>query len=198
MPARIRPVTEADAQAIQAIYAPFVRATAISFELDAPTVDEVRSRIRDVSVNFPWLVCVSEGDVAGYAYASRHRERLAYQWSVDVAIYVKQGAQRRGVGRGLYGSLFALLHLQGYFNAYAGVTLPNDASVRLHLAAGFLPVGVYEKVGFKLGQWHDVAWFALQLQAHAESPASPRAFSAVPRDARFEEALASGLQYLRL
>jgi phosphinothricin acetyltransferase len=101
----------------------------------------------------------------GYAYASRHRERAAYQWSVDTTVYVRQGRQRRGVGRALYTALLGVLPLQGYVNAYAGVTLPNPASVGLHTAMGFQPVGTYRRVGWKLGRWHDVAWFQRPLGA---------------------------------
>lgn len=153
-----------DAEQIQAIYVPYCL-TPISFEAQPPTVEEMRGRIDKTLEHYPWLVCEDGGEILGYVYATRHRERAAYRWSVDTTVYVKQASHRRGLGRLLYASLFAVLPLQGYVNAYAGVTLPNPASVGLHRAVGFQPVGVYKHVGFKLGAWHDVAWFERSLQA---------------------------------
>ena len=124
----------------------------------------MRGRLAKVLEPYPWLVCEDGGEVLGYVYATQHRERAAYRWSVDTSVYVRQGRQRRGVGRALYTSLLAVLPLQGYVNAYAGATLPNPASVGLHEAMGFQPVGVYRQVGFKYGAWHDVAWFQRPLQ----------------------------------
>jgi L-amino acid N-acyltransferase YncA len=114
------------------------------------------------------------GAVLGYAYASPHRERAAYRWSVDVAVYIAEQARRRGVGRQLYSTLFAMLVELGYYNAFAGVTLPNPASVGLHESMGFTPVGVYRNVGYKLGAWHDVGWWRRPLQPPAADPAEPR------------------------
>ena len=128
MPPAIRLATLDDAEQVQAIYAPYCH-TPISFETDPPTVEQMRGRLAKVLGCYPWLVCEEGGEVLGYAYATRHRERAAYRWSVDTSVYVGQGRQRRGVGRALYTSLFAVLPLQGYVNAYAGVTLPNPASV---------------------------------------------------------------------
>lgn len=169
----LRLATADDAGQIQAIYAPYC-ATPISFELEPPDVAEVRRRIEKVQGEYPWLVCESAGNILGYAYAGRHRERAAYQWSVDVSIYIRADRHRGGLGRTLYGKLFELLVLQGYINAYAGVTLPNPASVGLHEAVGFTRVGVYRHVGFKCGAWYDVAWFERPLQPCPASPAPPR------------------------
>jgi phosphinothricin acetyltransferase len=118
-------------------------------------------------------VCEIGGRVAGYAYATRHRVRSAYRWSVDTSVYVEASVRQSGVGRGLYGSLFAILSAQGYFNAYAGIALPNAASVGLHEAVGFRKVGVYQRVGYKFGEWRDVGWWQLELRAHEASPADP-------------------------
>src|SRR6516162_9535624 len=163
MPPTIRLATPHDAEAVQTIYAPYCH-TPISFETEPPGVEEVGRRLAKVLGQYPWLLSEDRGQVLGYAYATQHRERAAYRWSVDTSVYVRQGQQRRGVGRALYTSLLALLPLQGYVNAYAGVTLPNPASVGLHLAMGFAAVGVYRQVGFKFGAWHDVAWFQRPLQ----------------------------------
>jgi len=160
----IRLATEQDAGQIQAIYAPIVRQTAISFETESPTVEEVQRRVTDTLARLPWLVCEQQGKIFGYAYASPHRARAAYRWSVDVSVYVHAQARRQGIGHGLYKSLFKILTLQGFYNAYAGIALPNPGSVGLHEAFGFKPIGVYRGVGYKLGAWHDVGWWHLPLQ----------------------------------
>ena len=104
----IRLATDDDAPQIQAIYAPFCRDTAVSFEMEPPTVDEIRERIVKTLTSFPWLVCADRGTILGYAYASRHRERAGYRWSVDVSVYVREGHRRTGVGRALYTALWRL------------------------------------------------------------------------------------------
>ena len=137
------------------------------------------SRIRATLVQWPWLVLEDAGVVAGYAYAGRHRDRAAYQWAVDTAVYVGDRHRRRGAGRALYSALFELLRLQGYFKACAGVTLPNPASVGLHEAVGFKLVGVYPGIGYKLGAWRDVAWYEQALEPERENPAPPKLISDV-------------------
>lgn len=168
-----------DAAAIAAIYAPYVRDTIISFETEAPDAAEIAERIRRIGAHYPWLAAVSGGQIVGYAYACENRSRLAYRWSVDVAVYLHPSAQRRGIGSGLYRRLFALLRLQGFVNAFAGITLPNAASVGLHEAMGFTLIGVYRRVGHKLGAWHDVGWWQLALQEPPATPAEPIAFPAL-------------------
>ena len=160
--------------------------------LSAPhqTVAEMRQRIRQTLDYAPWVVCEHRGEVQGYAYASAHRTRAAYQWSVDVSVYVHAAAHRAGVGRAVYCSLFQLLTLQGFYNAYAGITLPNPASVGLHESLGFHPVGVYRAVGYKLGAWHDVGWWQLVLQAHAIPPEPPTDFNVVRASVTWDTALA--------
>jgi L-amino acid N-acyltransferase YncA len=148
---RLRFAEELDAAAIQAIYAPYCESPAVSFETSAPSVEEMGQRIRKISEQFPWIVVELDRRVLGYAYGCHHRERAAYQWSADATVYVSPPAQRTGLGRGLYTSLFCILALQGYCKAYAGITLPNPASVGLHEALGFKPVGTYRGVGYKLG-----------------------------------------------
>ena len=198
MSATIRLATERDAEAIQRIYAPFVLHTAVSFETEPPSVDEMRSRILKVLARLPWLVCEGDGGVIGYAYASLHRERAAYGWSVDVTVYIHEEFRRHGVGKALYASLFQVLRLQGFYNAYAGVTLPNPGSVGLHEAMGFKPVGVYRDVGYKLGRWHDVGWWQLALRDHSTAPAPPADIASVAAGAEWEAAIGSGLAALRM
>ena len=198
MPPAIRLATDHDAEQIQAIYAPNVRDTAISFELEPPTVNEMRQRIRQTLEHLPWVVCEHRGDIQGYAYASPHRTRAAYQWSVDVSVYVHAQARRSGVGRTVYRSLFALLAMQGFYNAYAGITLPNPASVGLHESMGFQAVGVYRAVGYKLGAWHDVGWWQLALRELSIPPEPPADFRMVRASAAWDTALATGFPFLRI
>src|SRR5215469_4929286 len=189
----IRMASEQDAEAITAIYGPIVATTAISFELTVPSVDEVEQRIRNYLQFAPWLVFAgSDQRVLGYAYASKHRDRMAYQWSVDMAIYVDATQRRRGIARALYTSLAALLRLQGFYAAHAGITLPNAASVALHESVGFRPVGVYRGVGYKLGAWHDVGWWQLSLRDRTGKPAPPRSVAEVQRDPQWKSAIAAG------
>jgi L-amino acid N-acyltransferase YncA len=175
----IRLATERDAAAVAAIYAPFCDSTAVSFESVAPSPEEMANRIRTTTTQWPWLVLEIDGVVAGYAYASRHRDRAAYAWAVDTAVYVGDGYRGQGAGRALYTALVEFLRAQGYFKACAGITLPNPASVGLHESVGFKPIGVYRGIGYKLGAWHDVAWYELALQPERADPALPRRRSEV-------------------
>jgi phosphinothricin acetyltransferase len=183
----------ADARQVAEIYQPVVTGTSISFEEDVPTEREMEVRIGSALAFAPWLVCADGERVVGYAYASKHRERAAYRWCVDVSVYVREGCRRAGVGRALYTSLFALLRLQGFRAAHAGVTLPNEASVGLHESLGFRPVGVYPRVGFKLGRWHDVGWWQLPLLDRAGEPAPTMSLDALRGSAGWERALGAGL-----
>lgn len=163
-----------DAGACAAIYAPFVRDTAVSFEEQAPDEREFARRIEQGSRTHPWLVADRDGTVVGYAYGSPHRERSAYRWATDVAVYVAEGQRRSGVGRTLYERLLSLLARQGFHVACAGITLPNEASVALHEAVGFKPVGVYRRIGFKCGRWCDVGWWQMELAPDdGRAPAPP-------------------------
>ena len=155
----IRPAVAADAADMQAIYAPIVERTAISFEEIPPTVAEMAARIDTTGQSYPYLAAEKSGRVAGFAYASQHRSRAAYRWSVDVTVYVAEQARGAGVGRALYGALLPMLAERGFHAAFAGIALPNPGSVALHEAMGFEHVGVYREVGFKLGRWHDVGWW---------------------------------------
>ena len=170
---RIRLATEADAEGMLAIYAPIALETAISFELEPPTVEEFRGRIRRTLARWPWLVCEIGGAIAGYAYASEYKSRAAYLWSVETTVYVSANFRRRGVGRAVYEALFERLRAQGFYNAYAAISLPNDASVGLHESLGFSRLGTMRNVGFKLGRWHDVGWWQMELRAPGGAPEPP-------------------------
>ncbi|HEY0232258.1 MAG TPA: arsinothricin resistance N-acetyltransferase ArsN1 family B [Dokdonella sp.] len=169
-----------DAAEICAIYAPYATDTVITFETEAPDTAEMRSRIAQIGRRYPWLVAERDSQVVGYAYASEYRSRKAYRWSVDVGVYLAPAAHRRGIGRRLYACLFELLRVQGYVNAYGIITLPNEASIGLHEAMGFQPIGTYRHVGYKHGTWLDVGWWHLALAAPPPLPPhKPAAFTAL-------------------
>ncbi|WP_267639591.1 GNAT family N-acetyltransferase [Haloarchaeobius amylolyticus] len=191
MPA-IRPATRDDAGAIHDIYAPFVAETAVSFETEVPSREAIAGRITDTQEQFPWLVCEVDGAVAGYAYGHAHRGRGGYRWSAESSVYVAEAHLRRGVARGLYESLFTVLALQRYVNCYAGIVLPNDASVTFHESMGFERVGRYEDVGYKHGEWRDTLWLRRELREPPADPAEPRPFPAVRTDDAFESAIEAG------
>jgi len=173
----IRLAAPEDADAEASIYRPIVATTGISFDPEPPRAAEMRDRIASTLQRFPWLVCTDhERRISGYAYAGRHRERAAYRWAVDTTVYVRDDVRGRGVGRALYETLFQHLVQLGYFQAFAGITLPNAASVGLHEALGFQLIGIYRNVGFKMGAWHDVGWWQRALQPLA-LPSAPKLFT---------------------
>lgn len=195
---RIRLATpEGDCGGVSEIYAPLVRDSATSFELKPPTIADMWRRIQSCLLHAPWLVCERGGRVLGYAYAGRFRERPAYRWTVETSVYVREGARGRGLGRALYAALLAAVRAQGFYNAYAGITLPNAASVRLHEALGFEPVGVYRRAGFKFGAWHDVGWWQLALRPPDADPAEPRPLAELCETPEWAEALRGGEALLR-
>jgi phosphinothricin acetyltransferase len=193
---RLRSVDVTDSAQIAAIYAHFVTNTPVSFESVAPDSTEIARRIEESAPEFPWLVCDAGGTVAGYAYASRHRARFHYQWSVDVSVYVHDSYRRRGIGRALYAALLEILSLQGFVMAHAGITLPNEGSVALHESVGFRQIGIYRNIGFKLGSWHDVGWWQLQLGVPRAEPLPPLPHSSVKDSAAWLGALQSGQSLL--
>jgi phosphinothricin acetyltransferase len=172
--ARIRLASETDAAGIGAIYRPIVATTAISFENEPPSNQEIARRILTTVPDYPWLVYEHDGMIGGYAYASRFRPRPAYRWSVETSAYVHEDYRGRGVGRGLYQSLFAVLSAQGFVNAFAGIALPNPASIQLHERTGFVHIGVYRNVGHKFGRWHDVGWWQCAIRSvETTAPSEP-------------------------
>ncbi len=172
--AEVRSAGPHDACGILSIYGPVVRDTIASFETEVPDIPEMRRRIAATTCSLPWLVAVEDGDVVGYAYAGRHRERSAYRWSVDVSVYVAAGRRGRGVGRLLYERLLGTLRDLGYVSAFAWIAVPNPASVGLHQGLGFRRVGTFEKVGYKHGAWCDVEWWRLALREPPSQPDEPR------------------------
>ncbi|NKF22612.1 arsinothricin resistance N-acetyltransferase ArsN1 family B [Solimonas marina] len=169
----IRDARSADVAAMLAIYAPIVETTAISFEASAPSPGEFAARVDKYGNGWAWLVAEDGGELLGYAYGSPHRERAAYRWSVETSAYVAAAARGRGVGQQLYRALLARLAQRGYCNAYAGIALPNAASIGLHESVGFRAIGAFPSVGYKLGRWHDVAWYHQALRAAPAAPEAP-------------------------
>ena len=182
-----------DAEQVAAIYAPLVEGTAISFEAVAPDAGEMRSRIAAHPADKPWIVAEFDRTVTGYAYASTFRARTAYRFAVELTVYVAEHARGAGAGRALYRALMRLLALQGYRRAFAGIALPNDASVALHHALGFTDAGVMHAAGFKFGRWHDVGFYERALGPLDVPPHDPLAVTALdPNEVRaaFERSIA--------
>jgi L-amino acid N-acyltransferase YncA len=189
--------THADAAQIAAIYAPSVVAAATSFEVQPPGSVEMARRVAATLTTHPWLVVDRSGEILGFCRSGRFRDRPAYQWSVEVSAYAHAEARRSGVARALYETLFTILVMQGFYTAYAGIALPNAASVALHEAVGFTPVGVYRAAGYKLGAWHDVGWWQRPLQPLASDPSPPKPLAAVVESPAYQLALAAGARRLR-
>ena len=178
---KVRAATAADAAAIASIYAPYVTGTVVSFETEAPDAPEIARRMAEGSGHYPWLVaCDGEtAAVLGYAYACAFRTRPAYRFSVETTVYVADGAHRRGIGTLLYRTLLPVLEAQGYAQAIAAITLPNQASVMLHERLGFRQVGAYEKVGFKFREWRTVGLWQRALCPLSTRPEEPKPFGEV-------------------
>jgi L-amino acid N-acyltransferase YncA len=169
----IRDADERDAARCAEIYAPYVRDTAVSFETEPPSAGEMAARIAAAQERHAWLVLEDAGRVAGYAYGGPYMARAAYDWSTAVSVYLEQGRRRTGAGRALYAALFDRLTARGFRTALAGITLPNAPSVGLHRALGFQPVGVYRRIGWKHGAWHDVEWSRRPLGDDDGAPPAP-------------------------
>jgi len=193
--AEIRIATPSDAAQMLSIYIPYITDNAVSFEVTVPSVAEFEQRITATLGYHPWLACESAGRVVGYAYASRHRERQAYQWSAECSVYVDPDHRRKAIGLALYTSLFACLRLQGYANVLAGITLPNLGSKTLHERLGFEPVGIYKNIGYKLGAWRNVWWGQLTLSDLPGHSSPPKATADISATHAWQTALASGNQF---
>jgi phosphinothricin acetyltransferase len=168
--------TTDDSESILKIYAPYIENTSYTFETEVPTIDAFKERISSYLHNWPWLVCEIDGTIAGYAYGTKHRERVAYQWSIESSVYVRDDYHRMGVAEALYTALINILKLQGFRNLYAVINLPNDKSVSFHEKLGFEYFATYKNVGYKLGRWKNVGWWQLQLNEYSMDPEPPIKF----------------------
>lgn len=169
----LRLVKTEDCIPILDIYTPFIKNTPVTFEYEVPSVSDFSERISNIAGKYPWLVCETDGSIAGYAYASMFSERAAYQWSVNLSVYIKEEYQGKGIGRTLYRTLFELLQAMGCYNAYACIAHPNVQSERFHETLGFKPVGVFHNAGYKLGKWHDVIWYERAIKDLSTTPSKP-------------------------
>lgn len=166
----IRFATTEDAAAILGIYRYYIENTTVTFEIEVPTVEAFAQRMEGIMANFPWLVCEIDGEIAGYAYASKHGERAAYRWSADLSVYINERYHRNHIATALYTALLELLRKQGYYTVYAGVSTPNPKSEAFHTAFGFRNLGEFQKVGYKLGEWRGVTWFELPISEYGTKP----------------------------
>ena len=185
----IRLIAENDAEEVLEIYKPYVKNTFVSFEYEAPSSDEFLLRVQNNISEYPWLICMHGHKIIGYSYASKHRYRTAYQWSCESTVYLLTEYHRKGIALILYKTLFSILKIQGYFNVYAGVSLPNEKSVGFHQSVGFKKVGIYKKVGYKFENWHDVEWFQFQLQKHIHNPPDPKSMQSIVNTETFIQIL---------
>lgn len=194
----IRLAKPEDASDIAAIYAPFVQHTATSFELIPPDGNEFRTRILNTLTKWPWLVCKIDGRIAGYAYAGPYRSRAAYQWSTEASVYIHPEFHRRGIGKALYTSLFAMLAHQRFYTVFAGVTQPNEASTHFHRSMGFEYIGVFRFAGYKHGQWRDVSWWSRPLRDDFDlPPEQPLLPSELEDDQIWLDAMQSGTLHIK-
>jgi phosphinothricin acetyltransferase len=194
----IRLAAGKDSARLLEIYGPFVKNTAVSFEYAVPDEAEFARRIDTTLEKLPWLVCGIGGYIAGYAYASMHKARAAYQWSVDTSVYVDPRYHGKHIGTALYTALFELLRVQGYYNAYAGITLPNAKSEGLHASFGFVPIGIFHHVGYKLGAWHDVKRFELALAELPEEPERPKTIDEIKGTGVFSKVIENAAALVRM
>ncbi len=171
-----------DAKGILEIYAPYISNTSFTFETETPSVEEFAERIKTYLINWPWLVCEINGKIAGYTYATKYRERVAYQWCVESSVYIHDDFQQAGIARALYTALFDILKRQGFNTVYAVINLPNEKSISLHERFGFHHFATYEKVGYKLGKWKNVGWWQLSINDYGNEPAAPIKFSEMDKN----------------
>ena len=174
--ATIRLATPSDAKGILDIYASYISDTSFTFETEVPSEAAFADRISTYLQTWPWLVCEVNGVIAGYAYATRYRERAAYQWCTEASIYMHDDYQRFGIARALYSALFEITKRQGFRNIYAVINLPNEKSVAFHESMGFKWFATYEKVGYKLGKWKNVGWWQLSINEYGDEPSPPIKF----------------------
>lgn len=171
---RIRLAGPEDASALLDIYSYYVEKTCASFEQQTPSTEEFAERIRNISAVYPYLVYEADGKIVGYAYSTRYAVRVSYCYDVEVSIYVHESFHSKGVAKKLYDAMFELLAAQGLYNAYSGITVPNEKSRRFHEKCGFEHIGQFPDAGYKHGEWHDVEWMAKKIQPLVPNPEKPK------------------------
>ena len=160
----IRFAKPSDARSLLDIYAPYVENTAITFEYEVPTIEDFATRIAKTLEKYPYLVAEEDGVVVGYAYASTYYARAAYDWAVELSVYVSLDSRGQGVGTKLYDALEYLLDQMGYVHFLACISLPNEASLTLHRKRGYQQVAHFPKIGYKFNRWHDIVWLQKSLE----------------------------------
>ena len=160
----IRLANKNAAAVLVAIYAPYVEKTAITFEYDVPSVEEFSGRIEKTLERYPYLVAEEEGVILGYAYASTYYARAAYDWAVELSVYISLDSRGQGVGTKLYDALEYLLDQMGYVHFLACISQPNEASLALHRKRGYQQVAHFPKIGYKVNRWHDIVWLQKSLE----------------------------------
>ena len=165
----IRLAKKSDAAALLAIYAPYVENTAITFEYEVPTIEDFANRIEKTLGKHPYLVAEEDGLILGYAYASTYYARAAYDWAVELSVYVSQDTRGKGVGSKLYDELEGLLDQMGYMHFLACISLPNEDSLAFHAKRGYQQVAHFPKIGYKFERWHDIVWLQKSLEKQAGS-----------------------------
>lgn len=173
----IRLATLSDAAACLRIYAPIVEQTAISFETVVPTISDFAARMEKIMLNYPFLVWEEDGEVLGYVYATRFRDRAAYDWICESAIYLDECARGKGIGKKLYLKLFECLSAMNMISVVGGIR-SGSPSAEFHQHLGFKAIGAFPYAGFKFGEWHDVEFWQLVLVD--EIPSSPAPVTAFP------------------
>lgn len=178
----IRLATPYDSEEILSIYAPYIRDTAISFEIEVPSVSDFACRIESIVNQYPYLVYQINDEIVGYAYASKHRERAAYCYDVDVSVYIRPTYHGSGVAHKLYECLFKILQEQGYVNVYAAYSVPNEKSMQFHHKFGFTSIGTFHNAGYKFGKWHDVVWMEKTINVNLEYPQIIKSIVEIPTE----------------
>lgn len=178
----IRLANVADVPHILEIYAPYVKHSVVTFEYEVPSCKEFEKRMLEIQAAYPFLVCVIDGTIAGYAYAHRHMERAAYHWNVELSVYVSSDYKRKSIGKALYTALLDILKLQNVRNAYSCITIPNPASLALHTTFGFQEIGIFHKTGYKLNKWQDIIWLGKVLYDENKKPDPIRSIHALNGD----------------
>ena len=173
----IRLVKNADIAEILKIYKPFIASTSFTPEYDIPNLQNFSARIESIMNYYPVLVCEVSNNIVGYAYAKKYRAAQGHLWSAESSIYVSPGYHGKWIATNLYKALFAILKLQNFINVFAGIVLPNERSEKFHKNLGFQEVGIFRKGIYKLGNWHDVKWYQLNLSDHVTNPTLPKSIT---------------------
>lgn len=153
-----------DTKEILSIYAPYVLHDSATFEYEVPSIEEFEKRIQTIQKSYPYLVYEENNEILGYAYASRYKERKAYEWDVEVSVYVRKDSLGKGIGKKLYACLFTILKKQNICNVYACITGENIGSIKMHEKLGFEHAALFKRSGYKFHRWLDVVWMEKSLQ----------------------------------